>query len=67
MGHEATVEETALAVIALTGGGAASAEAARSGCDWLAEQGAGGLGRAAPIGLYFAFLWCGRWRPWADI
>ncbi len=57
VGREATVEETALAVIALTGGGTACAEAARSGCDWLAEQGSGGLGQAAPIGLYFALLW----------
>ena len=56
-GRQATVEETALAVIALSGGGGACGDAARRGCAWLAEQGCDGLQRAAPIGLYFALLW----------
>jgi squalene-hopene/tetraprenyl-beta-curcumene cyclase len=57
MGREATVEETALAVTALTGGEAACEAASSRGCAWLAAQGAVGLGKAAPIGLYFALLW----------
>jgi len=56
-GKVSTVEETALAVIALSGGGATCEEAARRGCSWLVAQGAVGLERAAPIGLYFALLW----------
>lgn len=57
MGREATVEETALAVTALAGGDAAGRAAARRGVEWLTRQGAQGLERAAPIGLYFALLW----------
>lgn len=53
MGDKSTVEETSLAVIALTPGSAA----AHRGCAWLAAQGASGLERSAPIGLYFALLW----------
>jgi squalene-hopene/tetraprenyl-beta-curcumene cyclase len=53
MGAEATVEETALAVLAL----APDTAAAKRGCSWLVAQGAGGLERSAPIGLYFALLW----------
>jgi squalene-hopene/tetraprenyl-beta-curcumene cyclase len=57
MGREATVEETALAVTALTGGEEACRAAAGRGAAWLTRQGAQGLERAAPIGLYFALLW----------
>jgi squalene-hopene/tetraprenyl-beta-curcumene cyclase len=57
MGSDATVEETALAVIALAGGGGACAGAARRGRDWLAERGVEGMRRPAPIGLYFSLLW----------
>ena len=56
-GLESTVEETALAVIALSGFGVACDGAARRGCAWLVAQGVPGLERAAPIGLYFALLW----------
>lgn len=56
-GAEATVEETALAVVALAGGGEACRAAAARGAGWLAARGGDGLGRAAPIGLYFALLW----------
>ena len=44
-------------MIALSGGSSVCEEAARRGCDWLVAQGAVGLERAAPIGLYFALLW----------
>jgi len=57
MGRGPTVEETALAVTALTGGGAIGAAAARRGCEWLAEHWRKGAARPAPIGLYFALLW----------
>ena len=57
MGRVATVEETALAATALAGGDAAGRAAARRGVEWLTRQGAQGLERAAPIGLYFALLW----------
>jgi len=57
MGRVASVEETALSVIALTGGDVACSEAAQRGCGWLVSQGADGLQRAAPIGLYFSLLW----------
>ena len=57
-GKRATVEETALAVIALSGGSIpVCEEAARRGCAWLVAQGTVALERAAPIGLYFALLW----------
>ena len=52
MGNAPTVEETALSVIALAGGGAAG-----RGCAWLMAQGVAGLERTAPIGLYFSLLW----------
>jgi len=55
MGTEATVEETALAVAALMGGG--EGVAAARGVDWLLARGETGLCRPAPIGLYFALLW----------
>ena len=57
MGRAASVEETALAVIALTGGDEACGAAAGRGVAWLTRQGAEGLARAAPLGLYFALLW----------
>lgn len=57
MGSGATAEETGLAVIALTGGGATSAAAVRRGCGWLAAHWAEGAERPAPIGLYFSLLW----------
>jgi squalene-hopene/tetraprenyl-beta-curcumene cyclase len=56
-GSTATVEETALAVIALTGGGAACGDAVRRGCAWLAENWEAGAASPAPLGLYFALLW----------
>ncbi len=56
-GQAPTVEETALAVIALTDGGGACDEAVRLGCAWLAEHWESGAARPAPIGLYFALLW----------
>jgi len=60
MGRAATVEETALAVIALAGGGGSCREAVRRGRAWLAEKSIDELERAAPIGLYFAVLWYGE-------
>jgi len=52
-----SIEETALAVDALTGWHEAAA-ACRAGAEWLARQvGGGGLDQPAPIGLYFARLW----------
>lgn len=56
-GLVATVEETALAVTALTAGGAACEESVRRGCGWLAAHWKEGAGRPAPIGLYFSLLW----------
>lgn len=56
-GPEATAEETALAVLALTGGAEPCALAAGRGCVWLAERWAGGPVAPAPIGLYFSLLW----------
>ncbi len=57
MGREASVEETALAVTALSGGEGACAAAAARGRAWLAARGPEGLAQAAPLGLYFALLW----------
>ena len=54
MGREPTTEETALAVIALSGTDGAQ-EAAHRGRAWL--QGLEALNRPAPVGLYFALLW----------
>lgn len=56
-GFSATVEETALAVIALTGGGPACTLAAQRGCAWLTENWRAGCERPAPLGLYFSSLW----------
>lgn len=56
MGREASVEETALALAALTGGGPGG-EAVRRGCDWLVRHWEAGAERPAPVGLYFALLW----------
>ena len=56
-GKTATMEETALAVTALTGGGVACGEAVRRGCGWLVECWGKGEARPAPIGLYFSSLW----------
>jgi squalene-hopene/tetraprenyl-beta-curcumene cyclase len=59
-GIESTIEETALAVNALSRCPAEKARTKRvlRGCDWLAERIAeGALARGAPIGLYFASLW----------
>jgi len=56
-GQVATVEETALAVTALTGGGGTCEEAVRRGCGWLAAHWKEGAERPAPIGLYFSLLW----------
>jgi len=56
-GAQSTVEETALAVIALTGGGGACNSAVRCGCAWLAENWRAGCERPVPIGLYFSSLW----------
>ena len=53
MWRDATVEETALAVIALEG----DVEAVRRGREWLCAQGMDGVSRPAPVGLYFALLW----------
>ncbi len=58
MGKSATVEESALAVMALAGGSSGEAVAAvERGVAWLKAQGVDGLQRAAPLGLYFALLW----------
>ncbi|MCL2105047.1 MAG: hypothetical protein FWH21_08375, partial [Kiritimatiellaeota bacterium] len=66
MGGGPTIEETALAVIALAGffsQGRRGAEAqdrggaVRRGREWLCAQGVEGVSRPAPIGLYFALLW----------
>jgi len=57
MGQAPTVEETALAVVALGKGEGAAQDAARRGRDWLCSQGPEGLERPAPVGLYFALLW----------
>ena len=57
MGPVATVEETALAVIALSNGDGACWAAAERGRKWLVAQGSDGLGRASPLGLYFSLLW----------
>ena len=56
-GKRETVEETPLAVIALSGRSPVCEEATRRGCAWLVAQGTVGLELAAPIGLYFALLW----------
>ncbi len=56
-GNVSTAEETALAVIALTDGGAACEEAVRRGCAWLVANWEAGAASPAPIGLYFALLW----------
>ncbi len=57
-GKEATVEETALAVIALLGGNASCHAAAERGrCRLTEAWRSGETLRAAPIGLYFSVLW----------
>ena len=56
-GNTSTAEETALAVIALTGGGGACEEAVRRGCAWLTANWAAGAAKPTPIGLYFSLLW----------
>ncbi len=56
-GARATVEETALAVIALTGGGPACTTAVRRGCAWLADNWRAGCEWPTPLGLYFSSLW----------
>ncbi len=56
-GSISTAEETALAVIALAGGGGASDEAARRGQAWLVARGMEGIRNPSPIGLYFSMLW----------
>lgn len=53
----ATAEETALAVIALRDGGAASAGAARLGQEWLIKDRCAAAAMPSPIGLYFSLLW----------
>jgi squalene-hopene/tetraprenyl-beta-curcumene cyclase len=57
MGREPTVEETALAVTALSGGAGACASAAQRGCAWLVRRWEAGAGKPEPVGLYFALLW----------
>ena len=55
-GNLGTIEETALAVIALTGSDKISAQqAVEQGCHWLIKQGLDP--KPAPIGLYFSLLW----------
>jgi len=56
-GERPTAEETALAVIALTGGHGACEEALRRGCGWLVNNWESGLSRPSPVGLYFSLLW----------
>ena len=56
-GNASTVEETALAVAALTDGGGDCEEAVRRGCAWLVANWEAGAAKPAPIGLYFALLW----------
>jgi len=56
-GGVSTVEETALAVIALTGGGGMCDAAVRRGCAWLTAHVLEGCERPSPIGLYFSLLW----------
>lgn len=57
MGRGATVEETALAVIALAGGEGPCRAAAERGRGWLAEAAFDERMAPAPIGLYFSLLW----------
>ncbi len=52
-----TAEETALAVVALRGGDAGCAEAARRGQAWLLKNGSAATLEPSPIGLYFSLLW----------
>lgn len=55
-GNIGTSEETALAVIALTGADDGSAQqAVEQGCHWLVKEGLDI--KPAPIGLYFSLLW----------
>ncbi|HOE60548.1 MAG TPA: prenyltransferase/squalene oxidase repeat-containing protein [Kiritimatiellia bacterium] len=57
-GKTATVEETALAVIALLGGDAPCRAAAERGRNRLKEAWrSGNVPQATPIGLYFSVLW----------
>jgi squalene-hopene/tetraprenyl-beta-curcumene cyclase len=57
-GCPSSVEETSLALEVLRGGSAIAEAAMNNGLSWLVEQvESGGLGRAAPIGFYFAKLW----------
>jgi squalene-hopene/tetraprenyl-beta-curcumene cyclase len=57
-GTPSSIEETALAVEVLLGGGAAEEQAAGRGLAWLVEcVEAGGLSEPTPIGFYFAKLW----------
>jgi len=55
-GARATAEETALAVIALAGGGRGG-DAARRGRVWLVACGLEAIRNPSPIGLYFSRLW----------
>ena len=57
MGCAASVEETALAVVALVRGDGSCRNATARGCAWLAGKRGKELERPAPIGLYFALLW----------
>lgn len=57
-GLRASIEETAMALLALVGGPADCREAAERALGWLLRQTQGGRQwAAAPIGLYFARLW----------
>jgi squalene-hopene/tetraprenyl-beta-curcumene cyclase len=57
-GAPSSIEETALAVEVLLGGGEGERESAHRGLLWLIERvEAGGLSEATPIGFYFAKLW----------
>ncbi|MDD2598172.1 MAG: prenyltransferase/squalene oxidase repeat-containing protein [Kiritimatiellae bacterium] len=56
-GDTSTIEETALAVTALSGGGGASAAAALKGAELLADLTLNKTIKATALGLYFSVLW----------
>ncbi len=56
-GCDATVEESALVITALSRGSDASRAAACKGAAWLADTIAGHEIKAVPVGLYFSVLW----------
>ena len=57
MGRDATLEETALALIALKGCRTPSEAGVAQGLEWLENRLRQGTPRPAAIGLYFSLLW----------